>query len=54
MAEQAIEFLSAPILRLGAADVPIPQHEDLERFVFSQVADIEQAVMAVMTAEQAR
>lgn len=54
VAEQAVEFLAAPIRRLGAADVPIPQHEDLEPYVLPQITDIERAIRDVMAAEQAR
>lgn len=51
VAEQAIDWLAAPVIRLGAADVPIPQHEQLERLVIPQTADVVEAIRAVMRAE---
>jgi pyruvate/2-oxoglutarate/acetoin dehydrogenase E1 component len=40
VAERALMFLEAPIKRVGAADVPIPQSSFLERLVIPQVEDI--------------
>lgn len=40
IAERALTYLEAPIKRIGAADVPIPQNASLERFVVPQVEDI--------------
>jgi pyruvate dehydrogenase E1 component beta subunit len=47
VAERALMHLEAPIRRVGAADVPIPQNAALERTVIPQVEDIVAAVRAV-------
>ena len=39
----AFDFLDAPILRLGAADAPVPYNPDLERAAVPQVETIEAA-----------
>ncbi|MFD1807461.1 transketolase C-terminal domain-containing protein [Gemmobacter lanyuensis] len=39
----AFDFLDAPILRLGAADAPVPYNPDLERASVPQVDSIEAA-----------
>ncbi len=39
-AEELFEWLDAPILRLGAADVPIPSHKEMEKAVTPQVTDV--------------
>ncbi|MDB6087890.1 MAG: Transketolase, central region [Gammaproteobacteria bacterium] len=44
VAEKAILHLEAPIRRIGAADIPIPQSSFLERWVIPQVDDIINAV----------
>ena len=44
VAEQALDLLEAPILRVGAMDVPIPQNAALEALVLPSALDIEQAV----------
>lgn len=48
VAERALMFLEAPIKRVGAADVPIPQNATLEPMVMPQVSDIVAAVREVM------
>ncbi|MFM2355895.1 MAG: acetoin dehydrogenase TPP-dependent beta chain [Pseudomonadota bacterium] len=40
---EAFDFLDAPILRLGAADAPVPYNPDLERAAVPQVDTIEAA-----------
>jgi len=47
VAEKALMHLEAPIRRVGAADVPIPQSALLERWVIPQVEDIVNAVRSV-------
>jgi pyruvate dehydrogenase E1 component beta subunit len=47
VAERAMMHLEAPIRRVGAADVPIPQSSALERSVIPQVDDIVAAVRAI-------
>lgn len=44
VAEEALDLLEAPILRVGAMDVPIPQNAVLEALVLPTALDIEQAV----------
>lgn len=48
VAERALMHLEAPIKRVGAADVPIPQNAALEPMVVPQVGDIVAAVREVM------
>lgn len=45
--ESAFTSLDAPVARLGAADVPIPQHSRLEQVVIPSAAAIEQAARAL-------
>jgi pyruvate dehydrogenase E1 component beta subunit len=40
-------YLEAPIRRVGAADVPIPQSSALERAVIPQADDIVTAIRAI-------
>jgi pyruvate/2-oxoglutarate/acetoin dehydrogenase E1 component len=42
--EQAFEWLDAPVLRVTAADVPLPYAPSLEDYVLPQTADIVRAV----------
>jgi 2-oxoisovalerate dehydrogenase E1 component beta subunit len=42
--ELAFEWLDAPILRVTAADVPLPYSPPLEDYVLPQTADIVKAV----------
>lgn len=44
VAEQAFQFLKAPVARVCMPDVPIPFNPELERFVIPQSQDIEQAI----------
>jgi len=50
VAEKALMHLEAPIRRVGAADVPIPQSSLLEPWVLPQVEDIVDAVRSVTNA----
>ena len=43
VAEKAIDWLDAPILRVTAADVPLPYSPPLEDYVLPQTADIVKA-----------
>jgi len=45
--EEVFEFLDAPIRRVGAADVPVPQNLDLEPAYYPQVDDVVEAVRAL-------
>jgi len=49
LAEQAIGYLDAPILRIATKNVPFPYHPDLERFILPSVDDIVEAVMNVVS-----
>jgi 2-oxoisovalerate dehydrogenase E1 component beta subunit len=42
--ELAFEWLDAPVLRLTAADVPLPYSPPLEDYVLPQVSDVVKAV----------
>lgn len=44
LAEEAIEYLDGPILRVGAKNVPVPYSPVLENFVLPDVADIVAAI----------
>jgi pyruvate dehydrogenase E1 component beta subunit len=48
IAEQALDLLSAPIKRVAALDVPLPQNADLERFVVPGTPDIAQAIKEII------
>lgn len=48
VAEKAIDWLDAPILRVGAQDYPMPYNDKLERQVIPSVDDIVAAVKAVV------
>jgi acetoin:2,6-dichlorophenolindophenol oxidoreductase subunit beta len=47
VAERAMMYLEAPIRRIGAADVPMPQSSFLERCVVPQVEDIVDALRTI-------
>ena len=47
IAEEGFDSLDAPIVRLGAPDVPIPQSTFLERFIAPTTADIVAAVRRI-------
>lgn len=46
--ERAFDYLDAPVIRVGAKDVPVPFGHDLENFVLPQEEDIIAAVKKVM------
>jgi pyruvate/2-oxoglutarate/acetoin dehydrogenase E1 component len=46
IAEKAIDWLEAPILRVGARDTPMPYNDKLERLVIPSADDIVEAVKA--------
>lgn len=48
LAEDAIEYLDAPILRVAAKNVPLPYSPDLEATVLPQVEDVLAAVRSVV------
>ena len=48
IAEHAIDWLDAPILRVGARDTPMPYNDKLERLVIPQTEDIVDAIKAVV------
>lgn len=48
LAEEAIEFLDAPIIRIGAKNVPIPYSPGLEDFVLPGTEEIMEAVRALV------
>lgn len=45
LAEAAIGYLDAPILRVATKNVPFPYHPDLENSILPGIADITQAVL---------
>ncbi len=47
IAEHCLDSLEAPVIRVGAADAPIPSSLDLEKFVLPQADDIVQAVKRI-------
>lgn len=51
IADRSHARLKAPVKRVGAMDVPIPQNVALERLALPQAADIESAIRTVMGAE---
>ena len=48
VAEKAIDWLDAPILRVGARDSPMPYNDKLERLVIPSADDIVDAIKAVV------
>jgi 2-oxoisovalerate dehydrogenase E1 component len=48
VAEHAIDWLDAPILRVGARDSPMPYNDKLERLVIPSADDIVEAIKAVV------
>jgi pyruvate dehydrogenase E1 component beta subunit len=48
LAEAAIGYLDAPILRVATKNVPFPYHPDLENFILPGVEDIVQTVEGVV------
>ncbi len=53
VAEYAIDWLDAPILRVGARDSPMPYNDKLERLVIPSADDIVEAVKAVVLRDKA-
>jgi 2-oxoisovalerate dehydrogenase E1 component len=48
VAEKAIDWLDAPILRVGARDSPMPYNDKLERLVIPSAEDIVEAIKTVV------
>jgi pyruvate dehydrogenase E1 component beta subunit len=48
LAEQAIGYLDAPIVRVATKNVPFPYHPDLEQFILPTVDDVVTAVSGVV------
>jgi pyruvate/2-oxoglutarate/acetoin dehydrogenase E1 component len=48
VAEKAIDWLDAPILRVGGRDMPMPYNDALERLVIPSTQDIVDAIKAVV------
>ena len=48
VAEKAIDWLDAPILRVGARDTPMPYNDKLERLVIPSSDDIVEAIKTVV------
>ncbi|MDD3715182.1 MAG: transketolase C-terminal domain-containing protein, partial [Atribacterota bacterium] len=48
LADEAFDYLDAPIKRVGAKDIPIPMAPHLESYVIPQEDDIEKAVRSVI------
>ncbi|MEQ1880025.1 MAG: dehydrogenase E1 component subunit alpha/beta [Burkholderiales bacterium] len=48
VAEKAIDWLDAPIVRVAARDTPMPYNDKLERLVIPSTEDIVEAVKALM------
>ena len=53
VAEYAIDWLDAPILRVGARDSPMPYNDKLERLVIPSADDIVEAIKAVVLRDKA-
>lgn len=49
VAEQAIEYLAAPIRRVCGADIPIPQSTRLEQLAIPSISAIEAAIRSTLT-----
>jgi pyruvate/2-oxoglutarate/acetoin dehydrogenase E1 component len=48
VAEKAIDWLDAPIVRVGARDSPMPYNDKLERLVIPSTDDIVEAIKEVV------
>jgi pyruvate dehydrogenase E1 component beta subunit len=48
LAEEAIGYLDAPIIRVATKNVPFPYHPELEKFILPEVEDIMRAVEGVV------
>lgn len=53
VAEKAIDWLDAPIVRVGAQDYPMPYNDKLERLVIPSADDIVAAVKSVVLRDKA-
>jgi len=53
VAEYGIDWLDAPIVRVGARDAPMPYNDKLERLVIPQTQDIIAAVKSVVLRDKA-
>jgi len=53
VAEKAIDWLDAPILRVGARDTPMPYNDKLERLVIPSPDDIVEAIRTVVLRDRA-
>jgi 2-oxoisovalerate dehydrogenase E1 component len=53
IAEKAIDWLDAPIVRVGARDTPMPYNDTLERLVIPSTQDIIDAVKQVVLRDKA-
>jgi 2-oxoisovalerate dehydrogenase E1 component len=53
VAEKAIDWLDAPILRVGARDSPMPYNDKLERLVIPSTEDIVEAIKTVVLRDKA-
>ena len=53
VAEHAIDWLDAPILRVGARDSPMPYNDKLERLVIPSTDDIVDAIKSVVLRDRA-
>ena len=51
LAEEAIGYLDAPVVRVATRNVPFPYNPDLEQFILPTVQDIVDAVSGVVTYE---
>jgi pyruvate/2-oxoglutarate/acetoin dehydrogenase E1 component len=51
--EKAIDWLDAPIVRVGARDAPMPYNDKLERLVIASPDDIVEAVKSVVPRDKA-
>ena len=47
IAENAIEYLDAPILRVGARDIPAPYNSNEEACVFAQSKEVEEKILSL-------
>ena len=54
VAEHAIDWLDAPILRVGARDAPMPYNDKLEWLVIPSSEDIVEAVRTVVLRDKVR
>jgi pyruvate/2-oxoglutarate/acetoin dehydrogenase E1 component len=48
LAEEAVEYLDGPIIRVAAKNTPIPYSPELEAFVLPDVAEIVQAAQELL------